>query len=112
LGRRQREEISQEKAPSDAAGIIYSRLAPGVRKELKDVTPRDETGKHKHQLHRRLTEDLGHPKLREHMAAVVTTMHLSDTDEDFIQKLDRVRPRFGGTLPLPFEGPKERGEPL
>jgi hypothetical protein len=95
-----------------ANDIIYSRLAPGVRKELKDVTPRDQAGRHKHQLHRRLTEDLGHPKLREHMAAVVTTMQLSDTYDDFIQKLDRVRPRFGDTLPLPLEGPKDKGEPL
>ncbi len=92
--------------------IIYSRLAPGVMEELKTTTPRAPDGRHKHQLHRRLTEDLGHPKLREHLAAVITAMQLSDHYDDFIQKLDRVRPRFGDTLPLPFEAPKEKVEPL
>jgi hypothetical protein len=51
-------------------------------------------------------------KLREHLASVVTAMLLSDNYEDFIQKLDRVKPRFGDTLPLPLEGPKEKTEPL
>jgi hypothetical protein len=92
--------------------VIYSRLAPGVMEELKAATPRAADGRHKHQLHRRLTEDLGHPKLREHLAAVITAMQLSDDYDDFIQKLDRVRPRFGDTLPLPLEAPKEKVEPL
>jgi hypothetical protein len=51
-------------------------------------------------------------KLREHLASVVTAMQLSDNYDDFIQKLDRVKPRFGDTLPLPLEGPKEKIEPL
>jgi hypothetical protein len=67
-------------------------------------------GRHKHQLHRRLTEDP--PKLREHLASVITAMQLSENYDDFIRKLDRVKPRFGDTLPLPLEGPKEKIEPL
>jgi hypothetical protein len=31
-------------------------------------------------------------------------MQLSDDYDDFIRKLDRVKPRFDETLPLPFEG--------
>jgi hypothetical protein len=85
--------------------IIYSRLAPRVLEELKNATPRAPGGRHKHQLHRRLTEDFGHPKLREHLTAVVTTMQLSSTYDDFITKLDRVRPRFDRTLPLPLGEP-------
>jgi hypothetical protein len=46
------------------------------------------------------------------LAAVVTTMQLSDDYDDFIRKLDRVKPRFGDTLPLPLEGPKEKKELL
>jgi hypothetical protein len=42
---------------------------------------------------------LGHPKLREHLEAVVAVMKLSDGYGDFIQKLDRVKPRFDE---LPF----------
>ena len=59
-----------------------------------------------------MTDDLGHPKLREHLAAVVPTIKLSDDYDDFIRKLDRVKPRFGDTLPLPLEGPKEKKELL
>ena len=58
--------------------IVYKRLAPRVLQELKRTTPRaPETGRHTHQLHRRLTPEIGHPKLREYMASVVTAMKLS-----------------------------------
>ena len=82
--------------------IIYKRLAPSVLDELKKVTPRDDKGRHKHQLHRRLTDDIGHPKLREHIASVVTVMKLSDNYEQFLRMLDRAHPRYGETAPLPF----------
>lgn len=84
--------------------IIYARLAPKVLEELKNATPRAPGGRHKHQLHRRLTEDYGHPKLKEHLASVLTAMQLSDDYEDFLKKLDRVKPRFDETLQLPFDG--------
>ena len=35
--------------------IIYRRLAPGVLEELKRTTPKAPSGRHKQQLHRRLT---------------------------------------------------------
>lgn len=84
--------------------IIYKRLAPGVLAELKKATPKGATGRHKHQLHRRLTGEVGHPKLLAHLDSVVTVMKLSnDGDyEGFIDKLDRVKPRYGEPLPLPF----------
>jgi P63C domain len=84
--------------------IIYSRLAPKIVEELKNATPRAPDGRHKHHLHRRLTEDFGHPRLREHLASVITAMQLSNGYDDFIVKLDRVKPRFDKTLPLPFNG--------
>src|SRR5262245_32605635 len=66
--------------------IIYARLAPKVLEELKSATPRAPDGRHKHQLHRRLSEDFGHPKLKEHLASVLTAMQLSDDYEDFLRK--------------------------
>lgn len=84
--------------------IIYARLAPQVLEELKASTPKDESGRRKHHFHRRLTDDIGHPKLREHMAAVLTAMQLSEDYDDFIAKLDRVRPRYDETLPLALDG--------
>lgn len=80
--------------------IVYDRLAPGIRDELKRVVPRGASGRHKQQLHRHLTQDTGHPKLREHLASVVTIMKLSDSYNDFKHKLDRLHPRFGDTRPL------------
>lgn len=89
--------------------IIYRRLAPGVVEELKRTTPKSPSGRHRHALHQRLTPDLGHPKLREHMASVVTMMKLSDDYPDFRRKLERIHPRFGDTHCLPFPGDDEDG---
>lgn len=83
--------------------IIYDRLAPGVRAELLKATPRKPDGRLAHHLHRRLTEDLGHPKLREHLASVITIMKLSGDYDDFMRKLDQVHQRYGDTYNLPLD---------
>ena len=49
-----------------------------------------------------VTEDIGHPKLREHLASVTTIMKLSDEYDDFGVKLDRIHPRYDETLALPL----------
>jgi len=74
--------------------IVYGRLAPAVLEELKRTTPKDDAGRRRHHFHRKLTDDIGHPKLREHMAAVIAVMQLSPDYETFIANLDRVRPSF------------------
>jgi hypothetical protein len=83
--------------------IVYERLAPGVLQELRDLTPRDDKGRLKHRLFQRLTEDVGHPQLREHLAVVVALMKLSRDWSGFVSKLDRVAPRFGRTYSLPLD---------
>lgn len=80
--------------------IIYARLAPSVLEELKKATPRDAKGRHKQQLHRRLSDDVGHPKLREHLASVITLMKISRNYDQFISLLDTVHPRYGTQLTL------------
>lgn len=87
--------------------VVYDRLAPGVREELKKQTPRDAKGRHSTQLHRRLTTDLGHPKLREHMAAVVALMTISNSWEQFIDHLDQARPRWDKGVPLLGRSPED-----
>jgi hypothetical protein len=57
------------------------------------VTPKTETGRLKHKLFQRLTMNLGYPKLREHLGAVVAVMKLSSDWHDFKAKLDRLYPR-------------------
>jgi hypothetical protein len=80
--------------------IVYGRLAPGLLEELKSFAKKEDRKAH---LHRRLTQDIGHPKLREHLASVTTIMKLSDTYPDFISKLNRVHQRFGKTIPLDLD---------
>lgn len=80
--------------------IVYERLAPGLLDELKKQAIKDEKKAH---LHRRLTEEIGHPRLKEHLASVVTIMKLSNDYADFIEKLNRIHPRFGETYALTLE---------
>lgn len=83
--------------------IVYDRLAPGVRAELKRLTPRDEKGRLKHHLHRHLTEDVGHPRLREHLSAVVALMKAAPDWRRFQGMLNRALPRYGDTMELNLE---------
>lgn len=83
--------------------IVYKRLAPGVLDELKRVTPKNDSGRHKDKLFQRLTTNVGYPKLREHLGSVVTMMKLSTNWHDFLAKLDRFHPRYGETMPLPLD---------
>lgn len=73
--------------------VVYKRVAPGVLDEIKAQRAKDETKKSA-KFHQQLTPSLGQPKLREHIASVTTVMKLSDTWEDFIEKLDRVHPIY------------------
>lgn len=83
--------------------IIYDRLAPGIREELRNTTPKLPSGRRKHHMHRKLTPEMGHPKLREHLASVTTIMRLSNTYEDFKRNLDKIHPRYGETIPMNFD---------
>jgi len=90
--------------------IVWARLAPGVLEEMRTIVPKRESGRgRKYPFTRRLTEDVGHPKMREHLASVTTIMKLSDQYDDFEVKLDRVHPRYDETLALPLLD--EDGEP-
>jgi hypothetical protein len=82
--------------------IVYERLAPGVLKELKKVIPKGKTGRRIAALSQALTCNIGYPKLREHLGAVIAYMTLSRDYFDFKDKLDRFRPKYGQIL-LPFD---------
>lgn len=81
--------------------IVYKRLAPGVFEEIKAQRAVDAKKK-RARMHQQLTGDVGHPKLREHIASVTTVMKLSDTWVDFTSKLDRVHPIIDTTMPPPL----------
>jgi hypothetical protein len=83
--------------------IVYKRLAPGVLAELKKVIPKNGVGRRKAALSQALTRNVGYPKLREHLGAVVAYMTMSRDYLDFIGKLDQFRPRFGEQYRLQFD---------
>ncbi len=80
--------------------IVYKRLAPAVIDELYKQTPRDEKGRLKHRLFQRLTPDYGHPRLREHLSAVIALMKASTKWVSFYLMLNRALPKYNATLPM------------
>jgi len=80
--------------------LIYSRLAPGVLDQLRQRTPRDDHGRAKVHYHRWLTEDLGIPKLQEHLSAVIALMKASRDWRTFMRLMNRALPKLGGNYEL------------
>lgn len=83
--------------------LVYERLAPGVLQELKRLNPRNEHGNRSRKHHQHLTRAIGHPKLREHLAAVTDNMKMAKvlglTWDQFIEVLDKTRPKW---RPMPL----------
>ncbi len=83
--------------------IVYARLAPAVLDELQRVNPALPGGTRRHRHHQWFTTDIGHPKLKEHLAAVTALMRVSSDWTDFRHKLDRAFPKMNETIPLPLD---------
>lgn len=84
--------------------LIYKRLAPGVLKELHRLTPKiqgDSRGRRKRKLFQRLTEDIGHPRLRELITSEIVLMRIFDDGDwtSFEKAVNRAIPIYGD-LPL------------
>ena len=75
--------------------IVYDRLAPGVLEELREKNPTLPSGYRKDKHHQWLTPELGHPKLREHLAGVTAIMRASTSLNVFRKNLDRAYPKTG-----------------
>ena len=93
-----------EKNPPQYVGhwtnnLVYSRLAPGVLKELQQKTPKSESGSRRQRFHQWLTDDVGHPKLQEHFTKIIALMQSCDDWEDFEKRLNRVAPKH---KPMPL----------
>lgn len=77
--------------------LVYKRLAPGVLDELRNKNPVMDSGRRKHKHHQLLTPDLGHPKLREHLAGVVSILRAAKAQkmgwDSFKKLLDQTHPR-------------------
>lgn len=79
--------------------VVYERLAPEILPELKKEASKLEK---KAKLHQFLTSDVGHPKLREHLASLITLLKLSKTPQEFKEKVDLIHPKFGNNYEFDF----------
>ena len=68
-----------------------------------------EDGRLKHKIFHRLTEEVGDPKLREHLASAVALMKAADDWPQFMKLIDKALPRYK-TAPL-FDKPLLELEP-
>jgi hypothetical protein len=80
--------------------VVYARLAPNLIPQLKKLASKAER---KAKMHQALTQDIGHPKLREHLSSIVAIQKLSTGPKEFLDNVNKVHPRYGQTLPL-FDG--------
>ncbi len=80
--------------------IVYSRLAPGIKKALKDKNPRSDKGHRKSKHHMLLTEDHGLPELKQHLEKVMLLMDASFNAKEFDKILNRALPKYGDTLEM------------
>lgn len=94
--------------------VVYKRLEPGVLKELKRVTPRNEAGRPTAKYLQSLTKNVGYPKLKEHLGAVVAYMRISKTWDGFMNLMNEQYPRRGETpmLNMDYDQNKDDGKGL
>ena len=85
-------------------GIVYDRIGPGLLEELRRVNPTSPTGGRKHRHHQWFTPEVGHPKLKEHLAAVTALMRASPNWNTFQRNLQRAFPVLNSQLHLLDEG--------
>lgn len=80
--------------------IVYSRLAPGILKALKEEAKKEEIKTH---LHRHLTPGYGKLELIKHLSLVIAYMRDSADWRNFVEKLNKYAPRFNETMPLSLD---------
>jgi hypothetical protein len=74
--------------------IVYERLGPGIKEELKKAIPKNDAGRPTAKLFQKLTSNKGYLKLREQLASVITLMKLSNKWNDFMNKLEIIHPKI------------------
>ena len=83
--------------------FVYDRLAPGVLEVLKRLNPKLPSGQRRAKHHQWFTPEFGHPKLKEHLAAVTALMRASSNWEQFKRHLQRAFRKPDEQDPLPFD---------
>lgn len=86
--------------------LVYERIATGLLEELEKKSPRDETGNRKNKLHQWLTDEIGNPLLAQHLHSLIAFQRLALSNSygwnRFVKMVDKVFPKRGSNLELPF----------
>lgn len=83
--------------------LVYERLAPKVLEELQKRNPTNDRGRRKTKHHQWSTEDIGIPALSQHIYTLIAFMRAAANWNQFCRNVDRAFPKFGNTIPLPFD---------
>ena len=83
--------------------FVYDRIAHGVLEELRRINPTiPDKGHRKSKHHQWFTPELGHPKLKEHLAAVTALMRAAPNWEAFKRSLVRAFPKPKEQIPFKY----------
>ena len=83
--------------------LVYARLAPGILDELQKKNPVvEDTGRRTRRHHQWLTEEYGHPKLKEHISNLIFMMRGSNQWGTFYRNLQRAAPKLHETAEFDF----------
>lgn len=86
--------------------LVYERIAPGLLEELEKRSPPNEKGHRPNKLHQWLSEDIGNPMLAQHLYSLMMFQRLAINSgfgwNRYIKMVDRVLPKRGETLEIPF----------
>ena len=83
--------------------LVYSRIAPGLLKELKARTPRFPSGTLRNKHFQWFTPEFGHPKLKEHLVGVMALMRAAPNWNRFKGDLNRSYPKKNEQIPLALD---------
>ena len=82
--------------------LIYSRLAPGLLKQLKIRNAKNEKGFRPHKNFQFLTDEIGEPRLREFFGGLIALAKANTKWKSYISMVNRAYPKYGDNLTLPF----------
>lgn len=84
--------------------IVYLRIGPSVYDELRKRNPKNENGNRHYKHHQLLTDDVGKPRLLQHLEAVHALCVTANYNwKVFKQYLDRVYPRSDESMTIFFD---------
>lgn len=83
--------------------LVYARIGPEVLAELQKKNPVTDNGIRKVRHHQFLTPEYGHPKLKEHLEALMALGRASGYDwTAFLRLVNKAYPKYGSNLTLNF----------